>query len=268
MALVKRFHFRMPPTTPPQRVIPLGRLALVNAWLPWVSRKPRPEAFEAVARAAKGDRPYGLLKDLNQTLGELAKETGITPLLEATERNDLATVEWCLAQQCDPDATRTKDGKTALHLAAGPRVSPDIMASLLSSKASVDVGDKYARSPLFTLAENYDSFCTTFYPNAGGNLIKKATLLLDAGADPNKSSRLGARPLKCAIENKQSTLAKLLLDRGANPNVVDSGFFGIISFITGDRKSALDVLRETGDSALAADLAPHFQGGRGRKKHR
>ena len=76
--------------------------------------KPSPEAFRAGALAATGDRQgaYGLLIDLNQTLGEVAERVGITPLLEATTRNDVETIDWCLAQRCDPDAAPTEKRTT------------------------------------------------------------------------------------------------------------------------------------------------------------
>lgn len=223
----------------------------------------RPEAFRAVAGAAAGDLEEAsrLLTQLNRTLGEVAKEAGISPLLEATKRNDGATVAWCLGQGCDPNAAPTATKKTALHVATDPAVDVDVIRILLASDAHPDAYDTDGCTPLLDLARQYP-------PN--NRSITKATLLLDAGADPNKGhQRYGDRPLAYAITMGKSQLAQLLLHRGADPDAVvlpppvttttttttRSGGGGE-SRRPLSKKSAIDALRETGNSALAADLAP------------
>ena len=128
-------------------------------------------------------------------------------------------------------------------------MSPEITRSLLAYNATVDAVDDEGSTPLVILAQTfYPLNYETIHPNAASDLLTKATLLLDAGADPNKPTRFGQRPLRWAIKNNKTQLAKLLLERGADPGVVDE---------SGDnKKSALDVLREVGDCTMAADLAP------------
>jgi len=198
-----------------------------------------------------------LLIELNQTLGDVAQQVGITPLLEATERNDVETVKWCLSQGCDPDGAQTERRRTALHLAAKYTISPDITRSLLSYNATADAVAKHGITPLMRLAIKYSPQrdCPNTFPTAASDVLAKATFLLDAGADPNKTNNFGARALGLAIQQKKTQLAKLLLERGADPDVV----FLPERYIRDRRQSALDVLREVGDTTMAGELAPLLQ---------
>lgn len=169
-----------------------------------VEREDGPSPYEVVAAAAAGKREEAYM--LQRDLGRGGQGDG-NPLLEATQRSDVETVGWCLAQGCDPDASPTKEKKTALHYAVDSNVHPNITRSLLRSEASVDQRNDDGYTPLMDLAWRHDS----------EHLLTKATLLLDAGADPNKFSRSGIRPLGFVIRSDKGDLAKLLLQRGADP---------------------------------------------------
>ena len=53
--------------------------------------------------------------------------------------------------------------------------------------------------------------------------LESARIMLDAGVDINHGDVDRVTPLVAAIMNKQYTLAKFLIDRGADVDVVDAG---------------------------------------------
>lgn len=57
----------------------------------------------------------------------------------------------------------------------------------------------------------------------GLNAPRAVTMLLDAGADPNLVERTGTRPLHTALDMERFRIAELLLDRDADPWVIDAG---------------------------------------------
>lgn len=82
--------------------------------------------------------------------------------------------------------------------------------------------------------------------------------LLDAGADPNRSSEAGwAQPLSRAISTNHSEVITLLLDHGANPNAVSASgepvFFAPLSDYYGDGPKYLVQLLDRGADPNAVD---------------
>ncbi|MBS1826838.1 MAG: ankyrin repeat domain-containing protein [Acidobacteria bacterium] len=68
-----------------------------------------------------------------------------------------------------------------------------------------------------------------------------ASLLLNAGADPNLANELGIGPLMIAITNGAGEMVKLLLSKGANPNVAREN--GETPLMTAARLGQVETLR-------------------------
>jgi ankyrin repeat protein len=80
--------------------------------------------------------------------------------------------------------------------------------------------------------------------------VGSLTALLDAGADPNRSSREGTTPLMMAAGYGYTDMVQILLRRGANPRLTDRhGMTALDLAITGvsdiDRFTLFDCQNET-----------------------
>ena len=83
--------------------------------------------------------------------------------------------------------------------------------------------------------------------------MELASLLLDAGADPNAVNRNGATPLTLACTNANPALIERLLEAGADPSLAPNG-----------EPPILGCARTGRVAALRAVLAYGGSGGRGR----
>ena len=197
--------------------------------------KPAVDAVKIMALAAAGaqSETEALLFKEDESLQDLAKRTGFSPLLEPTKLNDVETVKWLLNKGCDPNFAPTKDKATALHLAMDPSVSPEIARLLLLYGANPNIIDNDKQTPFQRLATAGD--------------IVKANLLIDARADPNKADD-GQTPLATAIQRNDMKLAILLLQSGADPKNV----------IKKRGLSAIELLQELGDTTLTSVLLDYL----------
>lgn len=123
-----------------------------------------------------------------------------TPLFTAVQHRFEAVTATLLTNKADANVSNSQ-GDTPLMWAI--QSGPDsIVQMLLAAGANVNAENNQGRTPLSFAAERP-------WPE----LVKK---LLDAKADPN-AGKLDA-PLLCAIHEKNVTVARLLLEAGANPN--------------------------------------------------
>jgi uncharacterized protein len=122
-----------------------------------------------------------------------------SPLADATEKSDRATVQKLLKQHADVNAPQA-DGMTALHWAA--RLD-DLETTRLLLKAGADAKatNNYGVAPLSLACQNGD-----------GELVE---LLLAAGADANTTIHGGETALMTAARTGKAGAVKALLAHGA-----------------------------------------------------
>ncbi|HET7373421.1 MAG TPA: ankyrin repeat domain-containing protein [Gemmatimonadaceae bacterium] len=161
-----------------------------------------------------------------------------TPVADAAQRGDLATVKKLIAQGVSVNAPQG-DGMTALHWAAD-RGDSALAAVLLHAKANVRATTRIgAYTPLHVaartgnpavvralLAAGSDVKATTtsgatalHFAAAAGNPDVVAALL-EKGADPNaRESAWAQTPLVFAAEFNRAEAIKVLLKSGADPSI-------------------------------------------------
>jgi cytohesin len=134
---------------------------------------------------------------------------GKTPLHTAVEEGFQAVTEVLLANKADVNA-QDNSGDMPLHLAA-QRGQTKIVQMLLAAGADPNAENKMGRTPLSFAAESSST--------------EAVKMLLAAKADPN-GGKLDA-PLFSAIYKQDAESAKLLLENGANPNVIGTNDFEV-----------------------------------------
>src|SRR5262249_17465540 len=122
-----------------------------------------------------------------------------SPIADAAERSDRATVRALLKQHADVSVPQV-DGMTALHWAAS-RDDLDLAGLLIKAGANVKATNRYGVTALSLACANGNS-----------NLVE---WLLAAGADPNTSLRGGETALMTAARTGKVGPVAALLARGA-----------------------------------------------------
>src|ERR1019366_5587977 len=117
-------------------------------------------------------------------------------LTDAVKTDDAAAVKALLLKKADVNAVEA-DGSTALHWAAQHN-NIEIANLLLAAGAKVSAATRYKITPLSNAA--------------------MITRLIEAGADPNSTSREGETVLMTASLNGNVDAIKVLLAKGATVN--------------------------------------------------
>jgi ankyrin repeat protein len=156
---------------------------------------------------------------------DLGNEDDETPLMRAATLGSLPMVEQLVRAGANINAREKYRGQTALMMAIGAGSVP-VTEYLIKHGAKVD-----ARAASNDWGSQITSEPRAQYRASGGmtpllyaareNCQPCAKALLDARADINRPTPDGVTPLMLAIDNGNYDVANFLLDRGANPHLVD-----------------------------------------------
>jgi ankyrin repeat protein len=148
-------------------------------------------------------------------------EWAVTPLVAAAWRGNEQIVRRLVAKGADI-TMRSADGVTPLHAAADGG-HPAMVAFLLGHGADAKATTNNGRTPLHAAASSW-SFSRA-RNEAERTVLEKhkidiLSMLLDAGADVDATwGDRGATPLGVAADGCPESILRLLISRGANPNV-------------------------------------------------
>jgi len=177
---------------------------------------------------------------------EGANRDGETALMTAIKLGHLPVVEMLIKAGANVNAVERLNNQTPLMWAASANRNAAEMVKLLLAKGA-DVKPR----ALFT---DWDSQITSEpraqYRSVGGltallyaardNCYQCVDALIGAGADVNVPTPEAVTPLMLALDNDHNEVAKLLLDRGANPHAWD--WWGRTAlYIAVDRKVVAEV---------------------------
>jgi ankyrin repeat protein len=171
-------------------------------------------------------------------------QDGETALMLAIKTGELPVVEMLIKAGANVNAKETFHHQTALMWAADAPKNPGEIVKLLLSKGAdfkpraltSDWGSQITSEPRAQYRP-VGGLTALLYASRSG-CYACVEELIGAGADVNYPTPEGVTPLLLALDNDHNDVAKLLLDRGANPNLWD--WWGRTAlYITIDRREAV-----------------------------
>jgi ankyrin repeat protein len=136
------------------------------------------------------------------SLAATAAAASEIPLIDAVQRQDAERVRTLLERGANVNQ-QEYDGSTALHWAAYVD-DPGIMAVLLKAGAKPNLANEFGITPLMQACDSRDP--------------KIVALLLNSGADPNARAEAGETPVMRGARAGNAEVMRLLLAHGGDPN--------------------------------------------------
>src|SRR3984893_2044399 len=186
---------------------------------------------------------------------------GETALMLAIKTGELPVVEMLIKAGVNVNARETFHNQTALMWAADAPKNAGEMVKLLLSKGAdfkpralySDWGSQITSEPRAQYRPVGGLTALLYAVRSGCYACVEA--LIGVGADVNYPTPEGVTPLMIALDNDHNDVAKLLLDRGANPNLWD--WWGRTAlYIAIDRREAVLSPLRTGIVTIRVPTAP------------
>ncbi len=178
-------------------------------------------------------------------------QDGETALMLAIKTGELPVVEMLIKAGANVNARETFHNQTPLMwAAAAPKNAGEMVKLLLAKGADVKPRALYSDWPSQITSEPRAQYrpvggLTALLYAARDGCYDCVEELIGAGADVNRPTPEGVTPLMIALDNDHNDVAKLLLDRGANPNLWD--WWGRTAlYIAIDRREAVLAPLRTG----------------------
>jgi ankyrin repeat protein len=158
---------------------------------------------------------------------EGANQDGETALMVAIKTGELPVVELLVKAGANVNVVEKFHHQTPLmYAAATSKNAGEIVKLLLSKDATVKPRALYSDWPSQISSEPRAQYravggLTALLYAARSGCYDCVEAMLGAGADVNTPAPEGVTPLMIALDNDHNDVAKLLLDRGANPHVWD-----------------------------------------------
>jgi len=137
---------------------------------------------------------------------------GMTPLILAAKRGDLASAKILIDHGADVNARRSEGWQTALMLTGGYRDDyKAIVNALLDKGADIDTRDSGGRTALIQTC-----YTSSSIP------LENAAFLLERGADIDAQDIQGMTALMVATDRRNDAIVEMLLEHGADVALRDS----------------------------------------------
>jgi ankyrin repeat protein len=189
--------------------------------------------------------------------------SGETPLMTAARSGNVAAVKALIARGANVNAKESTHGQTALMWAVSNQ-HPLVVQTLVENGADVharsDVrpravhtgnrfGDRGESKGAMTM--DLGGFTPLLFAARQGD-IESGRILLGAGASANELAANGASALVVAAHSGEGAFAKLLLERGADPNAAAAGYTALhAAVLRGDAELVKALLARGADPNAA-----------------
>ena len=194
--------------------------------------------YDAFAATALGDTNQTMrLASADKNVAQGRDCNGQTPLFWAMQADRLPLASFWI-QSGTPLAATNSAGQTALHLAAAKGLTEHVRL-LLAAKAPTHIADTNGWTPLDAAiqAKQQDSIhlllpdksapphperglATTLHEAAASGNVAALAALVETATNLEVRNELGLTPLQIAVQRGHLAAAALLIDKGANVNVL------------------------------------------------
>jgi ankyrin len=181
----------------------------------------------------------------------IALPSGETPLMTAARSGDASVVKLLLSRGALVNARERTQGQTALMWAIAER-HPQVVRVLVEAGADIHATTAVRPRRVNTEVGGFDAKTATDIEKGGytpllfavqQGVLESVEILLAAGAHVNEVSPEGMSALVVAAHSGHGAVAKLLVDRGADPNAAGAGYTALhAAILRGDAELAKTLL--------------------------
>lgn len=178
---------------------------------------------------------------------DAALPTGVTPLMTCARSGVSEAALHLLEYGADVNAREAVRGQTALMWAVAERHA-HVVSTLIAAGADVQVRSDSGFTPLLFAAQQGDE--------------ASARLLLDAGVDIDETGGDGSAALLVATESGHAGMVQFLVDAGANIDAVSAGRAALHAAVQHQRPDIVALLLDLGaePNVLLREQLPRFAG--------